>query len=318
MRHRRPASGRLRVGCSGWVYADWAGRFYPDGLPAARRLAHYATIFDAVEVNSTHYGTPSEATVDGWCAAVPDDFELCVKLHRFGTHRKKLADPESWVPRALEPALRIGSRAGPVLLQLPPRWRPQLDRLDAALAELRRHGSPPVAVEVRDERWLVLELDGVLAAHSAVLVHHDLLPGVGGLDDVGEPFAFLRFHGPDPANPYHGSYTDERLDSVAGPCAALLDRGVDVHAFFNNDWDAVAPGDALRFAAMVDGLRGRDEGNGSRMSKERAAKIANSPKASKHGGEKSHSGSGKKNQGGTTAQHKAAGRKGGKATAKKH
>jgi hypothetical protein len=54
------------------------------------------------------------------------------------------------------------------------------------------------------------------------------------------------------------------------------------------------------------------------MSKERAAKIANSPDASKHGGQKSHSGSGKSNQGGTTAQHKAAGRKGGKATAKKH
>ena len=54
------------------------------------------------------------------------------------------------------------------------------------------------------------------------------------------------------------------------------------------------------------------------MSKERAAKIATSPKASKHGGEKSHSGSGKINQGGTTAQHKAAGRKGGKATAKQH
>ena len=51
------------------------------------------------------------------------------------------------------------------------------------------------------------------------------------------------------------------------------------------------------------------------MSKERAAKIANSPKASKHGGEKSHSGSA--NQGGTTSQHKAAGRKGGKVAAKK-
>ena len=50
------------------------------------------------------------------------------------------------------------------------------------------------------------------------------------------------------------------------------------------------------------------------MSKERAAKIANSPNASKHGGEKSHSGSGKSNQGGTHAQHVAAGRKGGKAS----
>ncbi len=53
------------------------------------------------------------------------------------------------------------------------------------------------------------------------------------------------------------------------------------------------------------------------MSKARAAKIANSPKASKHGGEKSHRGSGNAKQGGTHAQHKAAGRKGGQATAKK-
>ena len=52
------------------------------------------------------------------------------------------------------------------------------------------------------------------------------------------------------------------------------------------------------------------------MSKERAAKIANSPDASTHGGKKSGSG-GSSKQGGTTAQKKAAGRKGGEATAKK-
>jgi hypothetical protein len=45
------------------------------------------------------------------------------------------------------------------------------------------------------------------------------------------------------------------------------------------------------------------------MSKERAAEIARSPDASKHGGEKSYSGSGRSNQGCTTAQHKPAGRK---------
>jgi len=57
----------------------------------------------------------------------------------------------------------------------------------------------------------------------------------------------------------------------------------------------------------------RDKG----MSKERAAKIANSPKAPKHGGEQSHKGGGSSKQGGTTAQHKAAGREGGRAAAKK-
>jgi hypothetical protein len=52
------------------------------------------------------------------------------------------------------------------------------------------------------------------------------------------------------------------------------------------------------------------------MSKERAARIANSPDASKHGGQSSGKG-GDASQGGTTAQKKAAGRKGGKATARK-
>ncbi len=52
------------------------------------------------------------------------------------------------------------------------------------------------------------------------------------------------------------------------------------------------------------------------MSKQRAAKIANSPDASKKGGKKSGSG-GNAKQGGTTAQHKSAGRKGGRAAAKK-
>ncbi|MCA1831166.1 MAG: hypothetical protein ABR548_11130 [Actinomycetota bacterium] len=55
------------------------------------------------------------------------------------------------------------------------------------------------------------------------------------------------------------------------------------------------------------------------MSKQRAAKIANSPGASKRGGKKSHSGAGgtQTSQGGTSAQKKAAGRKGGRATARK-
>jgi hypothetical protein len=52
------------------------------------------------------------------------------------------------------------------------------------------------------------------------------------------------------------------------------------------------------------------------MSEERAAKIANSPGASKHGGQRSGSG-GNASQGGTTAQKKKAGRKGGKAAAKR-
>ena len=72
-----------------------------------------------------------------------------------------------------------------------------------------------------------------------------------------------------------------------------------------------SPGPSVKKPDTYEALR--DKG----MSKERAARIANSPKASKHGGESSGNG-GSSKQGGTTAQHKAAGRKGGKAAAAKH
>jgi hypothetical protein len=54
------------------------------------------------------------------------------------------------------------------------------------------------------------------------------------------------------------------------------------------------------------------------MSKERAAKIANSPGASSRGGKKAGPGVRRRatSQGGTTAQKKAAGRKGGRAAAR--
>jgi uncharacterized protein YecE (DUF72 family) len=247
--------GRLRVGCSGWSYDEWVGPFYPSDLPASQRLARYAQEFDTVEVNSTHYGTPSPSTVAAWAAAVPVGFEFCVKLHRFGTHRKRLLDPAGWAPKSVAPVSQLGARAGPVLLQLPPRWRPELGRLDAALTELRRAGAPPVAVEIRDHRWLDADADGgslrdVLVRHGAALCHHDLLP-VDGLSEPTAPFVYLRFHGPDPDHPYRGRYPLERLREVAGRCRALLDAGVDVHAFFNNDIGAAAPRDAAAFAAEV-------------------------------------------------------------------
>ena len=72
----------------------------------------------------------------------------------------------------------------------------------------------------------------------------------------------------------------------------------------------VLPSPSIKNEQQYESLR--DKG----MSKARAARIANSPDASKHGGQKSGSG-GNSKQGGTTGQKKAAGRKGGKATASK-
>ena len=47
------------VGCSGWSYRDWRGRFYPERMPASAWLAHYASRFPTVELNNTFYRLPS-------------------------------------------------------------------------------------------------------------------------------------------------------------------------------------------------------------------------------------------------------------------
>jgi uncharacterized protein YecE (DUF72 family) len=261
----RVGRAELRVGCSGWSYDDWVGPWYPSHIPAAGRLAWYAEHFDAVEVNSTHYRTPTAAAVGAWCDAVPAGFRFAVKLHRFGTHRKKLLEPEGWVPRSVEPVARLGQLAGTMLLQLPPRWTPQPERLDAALTLLRRDapaGHRRVAVEVRDGRWLNEEVCGVLDRHRAALCLHDLLPGLldgratSALSQLASrgrspSFTYLRFHGPDSAHPYHGSYDGRHLRPIAARVAELLASGVHVEAYFNNDVGAVAPHDANRFRDMV-------------------------------------------------------------------
>jgi Protein of unknown function DUF72 len=56
----------VRIGCSGWSYDDWRERFYPSGTPSTRRLEHYASVFDTVEVNATFYRLPKVETVRAW------------------------------------------------------------------------------------------------------------------------------------------------------------------------------------------------------------------------------------------------------------
>jgi uncharacterized protein YecE (DUF72 family) len=152
-----------------------------------------------------------------------------------------------------------------MLLQLPPKWGPRPDRLDAALTELRRaapRGHRRIAVEVRDERWLDAEVREVIDRHDAALCLHDLLPGLlsGSTSSAlgrllsgrrSPSFAYLRFHGPDPDHPYHGSYDGRHLGPIASRVAELLTAGVDVEAYFNNDVGGVAPRDALRFRDLV-------------------------------------------------------------------
>lgn len=114
----------VQIGCSGWNYDDWRGRFYPQGLAQRDWLGRYAEQFRTVEVNSTFYRLPNRDAVARWVEATPDDFVFAIKASRYLTHRRGLRDlgqgPERYYER-IEP-LHAAGKLGPVVWQRPPNF----------------------------------------------------------------------------------------------------------------------------------------------------------------------------------------------------
>ncbi|RJL22592.1 DUF72 domain-containing protein [Bailinhaonella thermotolerans] len=159
------------VGTSGWQYADWRGTVYPRDVPQKRWLEHYAAEFPTVENNNAFYRLPSRETFEGWRDRTPEGFVMAVKASRFLTHVKRLKDPAEPVERLLSAAEGLGDRLGPVLLQLPPTFRIDLDRLDDCLSRFPR--TVRVAVEPRHESWWTEELRHLLTERGAALCWSD-------------------------------------------------------------------------------------------------------------------------------------------------
>jgi uncharacterized protein YecE (DUF72 family) len=231
----------VRVGCSGWVYRDWRGTVYPASLRQREWFGAYAQLFDTVEINNTFYRLPPPGTVEKWRDQAPPGFLYALKLGAFGSHRMKLRDAASWLPNHLDRATRLGPALGPTLVQLPPRWRRNVERLDEFLSVAPE--SLRWAVEVRDSSWLHDDTYAVLARHGAALCIHDLLehhPWILTTD-----WTYVRFHGPDARDEkYVGRYGGRRLWRAAARLCEWAGKGVDVFAYFNNDFGGAAVADA--------------------------------------------------------------------------
>src|ERR1700722_13399377 len=156
---------RAHVGTSGWQYTYWKEAFYTDGVPQSRWLEYYATRFSAVEVNNTFYRLPPADTFASWAARTPAAFVFALKASRYLTHMKRLRDPEEPVSRILERVQPLGSKLGPILLQLSPNFKIDLPLMDAALACFP--SDVKVAVEPRNPTWFVDEYAAVLSRHNA-------------------------------------------------------------------------------------------------------------------------------------------------------
>ena len=237
---------QIRIGCSGWQYKHWRAGFYPADLPQARWFAHYATQFDTVEINNSFYRLPPPDTFAKWREQAPRRFVYAVKASRFLTHMKKLKDPEEPLVRFFDAATKLGRNLGPVLYQLPPGWKLDIDRLEhflRALPKGYRH-----TIEFREPSWYDGRVYELLARYRVALCLHDMQGSATDRMVVG-PFVYVRFH--HGTARYGGRYADDRLDDWADWLVERIGDGLDVFAYFNNDTGGHAPRDAVRLRDRI-------------------------------------------------------------------
>ena len=233
----------VRVGCSGWMYEDWRGRLYPESAPKRRWLELYAEHFDTVEVNSTFYRLARREAVSAWVDQTPPGFLFAVKASRYLTHVKRLIDIRDGLARFYEPLepLRESGRFGPVLWQLPENFHRDDARLREWLEALE--SAPPTrhTIEFRHESWFAPEVMGALRSRGVALTIGDHPKRPFQSQEMTAPWTFVRFH--YGARGRRGNYSDREIAEWAERIRRWR-RRLDVYAYFNNDWQGLAPADA--------------------------------------------------------------------------
>src|SRR5689334_24776877 len=241
----------IRIGCSGWNYRDWRERVYPSDVPVRRWLAHYATLFDTVEINNTFYRLAKPKAVATWVADTPDDFVFAVKASQYLTHMKRLRDIRTGIGRffdAIEPL--VGSpKLGPVLWQLPERMTHDEALLAAALDDIL-DVAPPArhCFEFRHPSWFTEPVLELLRWHRVALAIGDHPERPWQPWTRTADWSFVRFH--YGARGRRGNYSETELEELADRIVDLAGGGT-VYAYFNNDWEGFAPRNAQRLRTLV-------------------------------------------------------------------
>jgi uncharacterized protein YecE (DUF72 family) len=217
---------RLFAGTSGFAYAQWKPLFYPAKLPSNKFLGHYAQRLNSVEINYTFRRMPSAATLENWVAATPPGFVFALKGHMRITHILRLrnaAEATGVFLRSIDP-LRAARRLGPVLFQLPPQMRCDIELLRAFLEVLP--GDLRYAFEFRHASWLVDEVYRLLQGRNISLCVAESekleVPEV-----ITADFVYYRLRKP--------AYTAEDVEAIAGRAQELLAQGKDLFLMFKHE-----------------------------------------------------------------------------------
>lgn len=249
---------KYHLGTMGFGYKQWVGSFYPAGMSNKHFLRHYSQFFDAVEIDSTFYGTPRVAQVERWGQMTPPDFRFCLKTPRQITHDAPLTHGITAMQQFVTVASVLGDKLGPILIQFGPEFTAVYhDDLARFLAELPTNYR--YAVEFRNTSWISPETASLLVQHQVAWVAADYIHLPHEIVRTTD-FLYMRFIGP------HGRFATKDKELIdQTPALAQWHAQIKaqeppftaVYGFFNNDYSGHSPATCNRFRRMV-GLEERE------------------------------------------------------------
>lgn len=239
-------SGKAYIGTSGWKYRHWDGVFYPADLKKKDQLKYFTENFETVELNNSFYRQPKKENFEAWRIAVPDDFVFAVKANRYFTHLKKLKVESPDILNFLDACSVLEEKLGPILFQLPPKWKLNTERLETFLSLLPK--GKRFAFEFREPSWYCDQVYDLLKSYNCAFCIYHLAGHQSPIISTAD-FVYIRLHGP--GEKYQGDYSKEDLERWAELCLTWLGEKKDVYIYFDNDQSAYAPFNALALKKML-------------------------------------------------------------------
>jgi len=237
---------KIYVGTSGWQYYHWKGKFYPENLDSKDFLKFYSKYFNTVEVNTSFYHFTKKSTFEKWKSQINKNFLFSIKLYRLFTHFRKLKlkkDDKRILKETIKSYKVFGKNLGPILIQLPPSLKKNLEILDEFLENF---DYLKLAIEFRHSSWLDKETYDFLKKKKVAFVISDSPRWPTEIIKTCD-FVYIRFHGKP--NLFASKYEKRELERYEEEIKKLKPKIL--FAYFNNDAEGYAVQDALEFKKLL-------------------------------------------------------------------
>jgi len=254
----------IYFGTSGFSYNDWAGNFYPVGMPKREWLAYYAREFDTCEINSTYYALPKPSSLEAMAEKTGEDFLFSIKANQEMTHqREDNASVFKAFCQVLEPIISAG-KLGCILAQFPYSFRFSGYNWDYLRLLKERLSELPVTIEFRSAQWLRSEVFDWLRQHELgfCCVDEPRLPNLlPPLAEATSKVSYIRFHGRNSAKwwqheqayeRYDYSYTPQELSEWLPKIRKLDSVAEKTFIFANNHWRGQSVSTIRQLRMMLD------------------------------------------------------------------